>query len=443
MDSLSSSEKYETVQAKRFQWLQWVEAWYLAYALLGAVVAGMIPILLPLVVSRVGQAKDVGLVVAAFYLGGLSAPLWGRLADQYRWHRWLLVIGLLVGAISLTVFAFSSSVTAWAMLALITSIGTGAASTVANLFVVEAHPQAEWDQRIGWLQTFYGGGQVGGLILAGTLSLIQLRVGLFVAAGLTGTAMLIGGFTTRTPQTGLKQRPALWRPLRHGEWVFNSPQRLFHYFRIETLHKLRPALSSPFGLFQVTWLLAFSGSSAVFSLYPVLMQQLFGIVPAVSASAFAVAAGLGLALYSPAGKWSTSTSSLEVLGVAAGIRLTAIIILLALGLIGLGQSGWIALLPFTVIVLTWPLWIVSGTALTAHLATVDEGEAMGIFNATAGIAGVLGAILGGWTANYLGYRMVPAVAAVGVGLGLLVALCILPHHTNAQAVCLFWRKRND
>jgi hypothetical protein len=41
-------------------WRQWVEPWYLAYALLGATIAGLAPILLPLTVSRIGKAADVG-----------------------------------------------------------------------------------------------------------------------------------------------------------------------------------------------------------------------------------------------------------------------------------------------------------------------------------------------------------------------------------------------
>jgi MFS family permease len=67
-----------------------VEPWYWAYALLGLTAAGVTPILLPLAVSRMGSAADIGLVMAAISLGGMLAPLWGRLADQYRLHRLLL-----------------------------------------------------------------------------------------------------------------------------------------------------------------------------------------------------------------------------------------------------------------------------------------------------------------------------------------------------------------
>lgn len=58
----------------------------MAYALLGTTVTGVIPIVVPLYISRLGSAVDVGVVMAALSLGGLTAPLWGGLADRYRIH---------------------------------------------------------------------------------------------------------------------------------------------------------------------------------------------------------------------------------------------------------------------------------------------------------------------------------------------------------------------
>jgi hypothetical protein len=56
-------------------WCKWVEPWYLTYTLQGAVIAGLLHILLPLAVSHTGNAANIGLVMADFSLGGLTAPL--------------------------------------------------------------------------------------------------------------------------------------------------------------------------------------------------------------------------------------------------------------------------------------------------------------------------------------------------------------------------------
>ncbi len=405
-------------------WRRWVEPWYLAYALQGATAAGLTPILLPLAVSRTGNAAHIGLVMAAVSLGGLTAPLWGGLADRYRLHRWLLAGGLLVTAGGLAAFAFATQPSLWFSLALLQGIGAAAAATVANLFIVEAHPKREWDERIGWLQTFYGGGQVAGLLLAGALSAAtHLRTGLLVAAGLTALGALLGMVTAQTPpklRKGL--RPVLLHPARHGEWSLSSPQRLFHHLTARTLKVLGTALRSPFGLFLLAWLLAFGGSAAVFSLYPVLIQQLFGVASGVSSSVFALAAGLGLLLYSPAGLWSDRLGPARVMRAGFGLRLLAFAGLLGLGLVQFGSASWLALVAFGLVVLSWSLLTVSGTALMAKLSPVGEGEGMGIYNAVTAAAGVLGSALGGWAAGLWGYNAASAMAVAGVALGLLLAV---------------------
>lgn len=67
---------------------RWVEPWYLSYAILGCTMGGMFPILIPLLaLKHFSSACQVGLVMAAFNLGGLMAPIWGSIADRYGIHR--------------------------------------------------------------------------------------------------------------------------------------------------------------------------------------------------------------------------------------------------------------------------------------------------------------------------------------------------------------------
>ncbi|HKZ83304.1 MAG TPA: MFS transporter [Anaerolineae bacterium] len=394
--------------------------------MLGATVAGLTPIVLPLVVSRVSSAADVGLVMAALSLGGLAAPVWGSLADRYRLHRPLLVIGLLATTIGLAAFPLSTAPAAWLGLALLQGMGASAAATVANLFVVEMHPQAEWDERIGWLQTFYGGGQVAGLLLAGIVSQADPRVGLVAAAGLTALALLPGWLTTQTPSTPVTPKPTLLHPARHSDWAVGSPQRHFHHLSLSAVRRLGSTLRSRFGLLLLAWLLSFAGAAAIFSLYPVLMQQVYGIAPGFSSAGFAIAAGLALALYAPAGHLSDRFGARRVLQVALGVRLLAVLGLFGLGFAHVNGQGWLALLSFLFVVLAWSLINVSGTALAAQLSPFGEGEGMGVFNATTALAGVIGAALGGWIAGWWGYHATSGLAAVGIALGLVVTAAVRP-----------------
>jgi MFS family permease len=407
-------------------WWRWVEPWYVVYALLGITMNGMAPLLLPLAVSRVGNAADIGLVMAAMSLGGLTAPLWGSLADGYRLHRALLTGGLVVTAVGLAAFPLVSSPLAWCGLAFLQGLGVAGANTVANLFVVEAHPEDQWDGRIAWLQTFHDGGYVGGLLLVVGLSHLDLRLSLLLTASVTGLAAILGWLTTQTPPIPLRPRPVLRHPARDGELVRHSPQHLYHHAGYRILWHLAATLHAPFGRFLITWLLSLSGSSAFFAFYPVLARDVFGISPALAALTFAVAVSLRLGLYAPAGRWVHHFSPVRVLQGALGMRLLAFVGLYALGVSPAGGHRQLALLGFMLIVLCWALLSVSSTALTARLALHNEGEGMGLLNAVTSLAGVLGAACGGWLAGQWGYNAAAALAVVGITLGLGLSLALRP-----------------
>ena len=405
-------------------WRRWVERWYLSYALLGATMAGMAPILLPLLVSRNGNVAVVGAVMAAFNLGGLTAPVWGNFADRYRLHRGLMLGGFLVTAIALALFPFTSSLAFWLVLAFMQGTGAAAVATVANLFIVEAHPRSEWDARIGWLQTYYGAGQVGGLLLAGALSQVGLSVGLLIAAALTALG-LAPGWSVRTPTNLPFSRPLLLQPARHAHWAAGSPQHFYHLPTLKALQQMTHSLNSSFFIFLVLWFFSFAGAAAFFSLYPVLMQQVYGVGSGTSSIGFAVAAAAGLALYAPAGRWAERFGPMRVLQAGLGMRGLAFLGLFLLGVGHFPAQGVLAILGFLVVVLAWSLLSVSGTALAAQLSPTGEGNGIGIFNASSALAGVVGAAGGGWLAKQWGEDAVTIFGVVGIVIGLAVSGRIL------------------
>jgi len=401
--------------------MKWIERWYISYALLGMTAAGLVPILLPILIGRTGGAADIGLVMATFSMGGLTAPVWGGLADRFRVHRQLLIGGLFGTALGAAVFPFALSLFLRTGLALLSGTGLAAASTVANLFIVEVHPESEWDARIGWLQTFYGGGQVVGLVLAGVIGQSSPDAGLWLAGGIGIGAIipaLIG--THRVPAVPLQRRPLLSHPVHHAEWPAGSPQHLFHHLSLQGIRMLLTPLKTSFGLFLIAWLMSFSGSAAFFSFYPVLMQKVYGVQPGLSSTGYALAAGLGLILYAPAGAWSAQRGPLPLLRDALILRIVAFIVLTMLAVLSVPGRGWLALVFFLFVVLAWSLLSVSSTALVAGLSPKNEGEGMGVFNAVTALSGVIGAALGGWAANRWDYAAIPIMGIIGVGAGLIV-----------------------
>jgi hypothetical protein len=131
---------------------------------------------------------------------------------------------------------------------------------------------------------------------------------------------------------------------------------------IEGLWRDWQQLGSPFTLFLLCWFLAFSGSWGFFSLYPVIMHRVYGVEPWLSASASAVAHGLGILLYVPAGVWSERRGAGHILTSALSLRWMAFLGLLALTFVSLPGLPWIALLCVGIVMLSWSLLSVSGTS---------------------------------------------------------------------------------
>jgi len=150
-------------------WRAVLEPWYAPYALVGVTAVGGVPILVPLAVIQHGTASEVGLVMAAFNLGA---------------HRALFAAGAAITGGAVAAFALAPSLGGRLALAFIAGCGSAAASTVAYLLVVEAHPADEWPRRIGAVQLLYCAGQVVGLALAGVMSRVDVRAGLLVDGAL-------------------------------------------------------------------------------------------------------------------------------------------------------------------------------------------------------------------------------------------------------------------
>lgn len=178
-------------------------------------------------------------------------------------------------------------------------------------------------------------------------------------------------------------------------------------------------LCTPFGHFLATWLLSLIGSSA--ALYPVLMREVFGTAAWLSSAVFALAVALRLLLYAAAGHWSETCGSVWVLRAGLGTRLLAFVTLVSLGYAPVRSQSTLALVGLTCIVLPWSLLSVSSTTLTARLSPVGEGAGMGLLNATTAVAGMMGAMVGGWLAARWGYHTVLGLATACLALGLALA----------------------
>ncbi|MEJ2357203.1 MAG: MFS transporter, partial [Deinococcales bacterium] len=391
---------------------------------------GVAPIVLPLLAARSGGPSAPGLVMAAFNLGMLAAPLWGSLADRTGGHRPMYGLGLAVVAAGIGVFPLHDGLGWFLAVALGIGLAASATATVANLFITERHPRETWDARFGWLQTFYGGGQVVGLVVAGAFgaSRASLALGLAAFAAVLGTAMVrVVPATTRGP------RPATAHHHRsHGVLVLGTLMthvHLPHLLRgLAKLPRLARGGPSPFLVFLGGWFLGNLGGAALFSFYPLIMEHVFGLHTGAASWAFAGTAALGLALYGPAGSGAKRLGANAVYRAGLGVRLVALVFLALVGFTHLAMRGWLAIAGFGLVVLAWSLLGVAGSDLAAESSSLPQGEAMGLYAASGAVAAVVGSLLGGLVAALTGYAGLLWLASAF----LLAALALTPRRRAGQ-----------
>ena len=413
---------------------EFIEKWYWGFLLQGAIVLGLAPILLPIIVGSKSGAIEAGMVVAAFYLGQLASPLLGSLADRFNMYKKIYLGSYIVMGLSVIGFVFATEVTSWFLLALLIGLSAGAGNTLSAMYIVEVAPHTEWDQRIGWLQTFYGTGQA---------------LGLFAAAAFASTAswgmifagiLMLPGFllSRRTIPTINHHAPFHTREHHIPHHLSRRSHSIFapfhRYQRITTLalKEFLRGITGKFGLLLLSWFLLTLGMWLFMNLYPLLMAKSYNISAGVSSTYYAIFASVGAFVYAPSG----------MLGRKIGNALVVFcgVIMLFVSLLGLtilcytGKDDWWFLVPaaFAMIPIAWSPLIVGGTALASELTPFKQGEGLGLFNASFALSSVIAAVLAGFIAHKWDYPTVTLVATVFAGTGLILFLPLLrPEHAKS------------
>ncbi len=405
---------------------RYIEKWYWGFLLQGAIVLGLAPILIPLIVGGKKGAVEAGFVVAAFYLGQLAAPLLGELADRFRLYKVIYLGSYIVMGVSVLGFVLAEHTMVWLLLALVIGLSAGAGNTLSAMYIVEVVPHEEWDQRIGWLQTFYGSGQALGLFaaaaFAGGADYGMVFAGLLMLPGFLISRVTVPVIKSKIPQQEHRHIP------HHFSRRTRSILAPFHYYQVVTRIALRDfgrEIYGRFGLLLLSWFLVTLGMWLFMNLYPLLMDKSYGISAGVSATYYAVFATVGAFVYAPSGMLGQKIGNAKV--VFTGI------VMLFLSLLGLtvlcyiGKAEWWLLVPaaFAMIPIAWSPLIVGGTALASELTPFGQGEGLGLFNGSFALSSVIAAVLAGVIAHSWSYPMVTFAATVFAGSGMLLFVPLL------------------
>ncbi len=379
---------------------RWLEPWFAAYALAGLLVNGMVPMMLP-ITTHPGGPFVVAATIAAFSTGQLTAPLSGRLADRRGWQRPMFLASFPVMAVAAVALGLGGGPAAWVPAAFVAGTAAAVAQTLGSTFVVESHPQAEWDTRVGWFRLTFGLGQVAGL----TIAAVFAERSPFVAWTVAGCALLSGVIlgTWRLPRLGplpVQAAPTKGRQHPHGG--------------------IRETLRGPFAVLWVCLLLAMTALYAVLNVAPLVAHDAFGIGAADTARLYLAGSVVGAALYPVCGMLAQRIHSRRVLAVGL---VTTLLALSGMSVALLTHVGGAVLAPAGVVLIAiaYPFWYLGGLVQAAELGAGSEGTALGLFNSAAAGGALIGALGPAALAAALGYApllpMGAALMAVAIVVG--------------------------
>jgi len=383
--------------------LRWLEPWFAAYALAGLLVNGMVPLIIPITASAKGPGA-VAVVVAAFFVGQLTAPVTGRLADRAGRQRLVFLGSFPVMAAGAVGFGLAQDVPGWVVAATVAGAAAGAAQTLGSVFIVEGHPRSEWDARIGWFRFTFGLGQVAGLTIGAVFAEGDVDRGWYVAGGVILLGVFLGRIGLPHLAGARPPRPAPAGGQRSG---------------------LTAELRGRFGRFLLTWLLAMIAVQTILNVLPLVMLDAFQIGASRTAGWYLIGSLIGACLYPVCGQladrygagWVLRTGLLVTLLGFAGMSAAWAFYLPDKGAIGVGA--------LIIVAVGYPFDYIGGTMLAAQLTLDGQGSAMGLFNSAVAAGAIVGAVVPSFLAREFGYGSLPPMAALVLLGALLVGLPVL------------------
>ena len=422
------------------RWVEGGEPWYVAIGLANLVM-GTSSILVPLMVSQAlhHTVADLGVLSSLVSLVGVVGSLvWGGLSDAA--HRRKPFIVLSFAAVSLGFVGIGLGPSFWAVVFANMALNffwvANAAVTV--LIVTENSDKSVWERKIGRLNQTGAIGWVGGLVL-GSVGLAVSGRWLDEAQGIRALFLVLAVGAAAAAFLAARLVPKITRRFTRlrfrgvvaavGELLVEvarfSPYHLYHRLNLKNLAGLLTARDEPgreTRRFLGVTLLAFAAVGFFGVPLPLLLSERLRL-PSPTVFLYFVVLNVGVVLAYP---WASQR--IDRLGnkaVQAGALLARLVLYvvaaLYLALSPAVPSWFVLVLYFLGIGFSWSFFQLSGVALTSRLARPElRGQTLGLYSAVAGVGSIVAGVGSGYLAERFGYWAPAGVAAVLVGLALLI-----------------------
>ncbi|UCG88142.1 MAG: MFS transporter [Gemmatimonadota bacterium] len=361
----------------------------------------------------------IGWMIAVFSIAQLaSAPLWGRISDRYG-RRPAIILGLVGGAVSYTVFGLATSIWMLFLSRLIQGIG-GGTTAVLQAYVGDASEPRDRAKALGWLTSATSAGvMVGPAIGSLAYSLGPAAPGLIAAA----LCLINVSFALRWLPEPKRQDTA--GAVDHSQ----EPPRPIRAAIWEVLSAPHHQVSRLIWIYAIS-MLGFMSTTAVMALY---LESDFGVTAQTIGVFFVLVGGLGVVM-----RALVLGRLVDRFGETRVMRLGATS--LALGIFLIPRATTV--LGFGLVVCLVPvgtaLLFPSVSALVTHRVRKKElGQALGVQQAFGGMARVIGPIWSTAAFQGLGVQVPFYIASAVVAFVVLLASRIptqVPAAEEAEAL---------
>jgi MFS family permease len=383
-------------------------------------------LLIPLFVAQVlnGTNSDVGLVTGLASLAGVPASIWwGRISDTWKRRKVFVLIGMFGVTLGLSLMALAENI--WQMMvanALINATWLASAA-VATLIAIEGLEKEKWNPRIGRFNRFGGLGWVSGLILGSLwMQLItqqsapgdEANMSMRILFGVLSTLSLISAIWAiawihespiKLEQRGFESVMIavgnLWERFKF------APQELFHIIsnpsKLLDAFRNRESLGKALRLYFIATVCFFVGFSAMFVPFPLFLKNQLGLNGSEIFALFIIHSGTSAFINPLAGRLAQRYGSRLLQRIFLSVRVIifalapAFIFLQGHHLAALFVVGFFFLLTGT----SWAFINVSAVSIISKRAPFEQrAQALGTYNALAGGGNILGALIGGYIADF-------------------------------------------
>ncbi len=410
--------------------------WYLGYVA-SNISNGLTTPLIPLFVTFfLGLSVFyVGMTTAIVSAASVPALIfWGVLSDKYKKRKIFIMIGFLGAFASLLPIIFVRNLESYILVLVLFQLVAMASVPVSTLILVENSEKEKWSGVMGKFNTLASIGTVSGLGLgialvtvyrnAGTSLLLYMYV---LSAFFYLIAASVIHFSIPEPERKIPRR-LLGRlhSLRIIERNRFFPSNVLHFLGLgSTKHPLTGTLKAYlFGTFFLMF--AFN----IFMVpYPVFMIDHLGSTQIEIYILYMFNATFGTLTYPMAGRMSRRFGLRGMLAVALISRMCVFGLVGLLSMVAFASSLWLAVF-IMIYGLIGSLWSFIGIAETASISTISvpklRGKAIGYYNSLNGVGQILGGLVSGILASYIGYSIDFVTAAVMVALGAAAILRLTP-----------------